>query len=90
MTGIDPFSEEISLGSLLEMKRRWTGSDLRRALPNAPTRLIDVISKCLQGDASKRYSSAAALARDLDAILPKITFHALHDGITSKALDVDS
>jgi serine/threonine protein kinase len=90
LTGRDPFNEELWTYNLLAIKQGWTDHEFRRLSPDAPSRLVDAISKCMQGDAAMRYQTVAALARDLDSMMPtKVTFQALHEGLLSKQIDPD-
>lgn len=87
LTCRDPFPEGLMPHELLARKRTWTDAELRRLAPETPEALLSVIRRCLEWDMADRYPSAHALARDLEALLPKISLPALHHSITSKEID---
>lgn len=58
-----------SLPGLLEMQRSRRPEPVRRYAPSVPTELEDVIAQLLEKDPRKRFATATALSRHLEAMI---------------------
>ncbi len=68
LAGEPPLAASTTLATILRILNEEP-VPLRRRAPGLPADLETVVMKCLEKDAGRRYDSAFALARDLEAVL---------------------
>ena len=81
VTGTPPFSGA-SMQHILASVIHDAPPSVRRFVPQAPPELDALITKCLEKEPSRRYPTAGALARELDALLaPPVRPKRSHKGL---------
>src|SRR5262249_12342691 len=84
LTGRAPFGGESPVETLEKVRERTPETPSKRN-PRVPRDLEIIVLKCLEKDAAQRYSSAAALARDLRRYLNGESILARPVGLTTRA-----
>lgn len=72
LTGQLPFRGE-SPGALFQEICTKDPIPLTEALPDVPTEVVAIVSRCMKRDPAQRYASAMDLARDLEAVRKKVS-----------------
>jgi ankyrin repeat protein len=82
LTGEVPFSGPTPL-VVMQKHCEEEAPSLRRARPDVPERLVEVVNRCLSKEPSGRYQRAAALSGELDHVRLELEFAALSGEVPS-------
>ncbi|MFP4417402.1 MAG: serine/threonine protein kinase [Fibrobacterota bacterium] len=84
LSGVRAFDAE-DVETLMEKRKKHQFDDLKTLVPDAPPRLIKIISQCMAYDPDERPESMEELEKQLDAILKKMS-NQPHDMIVESFL----